>query len=63
LRQQDGDVYVIADSDGKEIRLPRGVVDKMTQLATSPMPGDMADKLKEKELFDLMGYLLSQKQK
>jgi putative heme-binding domain-containing protein len=63
LRQTDGDVYVIADAEGKEIRLPKGVVDKITTLATSPMPADVAEKLTEKEVYDLMGYLLSQKAK
>ena len=63
LRNIDGDVFVIADSEGKEIRLPKGVVDKQTTLTTSPMPADVAEKLKEQELYDLMGYLLSQKVK
>jgi putative heme-binding domain-containing protein len=63
LRQIDGDVFVLADSEGKEIRLPKGAVDKQTQLTTSPMPADVAEKLKEQELYDLMGYLLSQKVK
>ena len=63
LRQTDGDVYVIADQEGKEIRLPKGVVDKQTLLATSPMPADVAEKLKESEFYDLLGYLLSQRAK
>ncbi len=63
LRDTDGDVYIIADQEGKEIRLPKGVVDKQSLLATSPMPADVADKLKESEFYDLLGYLLSQRAK
>ena len=61
LLRQDGEVLVLADAQGKEVRVPASTVDdrKLSQL--SPMPANMAEQVEEADFYHLMTYLLSQR--
>jgi putative heme-binding domain-containing protein len=56
--RSEGGITVMADELGKELRINDKEIEKRTPLKASPMPADWGTKLKEKELFDLMGYLM-----
>jgi putative heme-binding domain-containing protein len=61
LLRQDGEVLVLADAQGKEVRVPASTVDdrKLSQL--SPMPANLAEQIEEADFNHLMTYLLSQR--
>ncbi len=61
LLRQDGEVLVLADAQGKEVRIPASTVEdrKLSQL--SPMPANMADQVDEAAFADLMAYLLARR--
>ncbi|MFO0935027.1 MAG: PVC-type heme-binding CxxCH protein [Gemmataceae bacterium] len=63
LLREEGAILVMADSEGKELRINKADVEKRTQSNTSPMPADWGDKMKPNELHDLLAYLLTQKAK
>ena len=57
--REDGDVLIIADNQGKELRIPKGDVEEKKVSPISPMPADLSDKISEKDFYDLLSYLLS----
>jgi hypothetical protein len=61
LLRQDGEVLVLADTQGKEVRVPASTVEdrKLSQL--SPMPANMAEQIDEADFGHLIAYLLSRK--
>jgi putative heme-binding domain-containing protein len=63
LLRQDGEVLVLADAQGKDIRVPADTVEdrKLSQL--SPMPANMGDQIEEADFYQLIAYLLSQRPK
>ncbi len=61
LLREDGDVLVLADSQGKEQRIARADVEQKKVSPISPMPADFADKIAEKDFLDLVAYLISRK--
>ena len=62
LLREEGEVLIVADSQGKEIRVPRKTVDERSTAQLSPMPANMAEQIPEAEFQDLMAYLLSHKE-
>ncbi len=60
LLKEEGEVYVMADAQGKEVRVPKKTVDEKLVSPTSPMPANFADQIPEADFNDLMAYLLSQ---
>jgi putative heme-binding domain-containing protein len=58
LLREEGEVLVVADAQGKEIRVPRSEVEERTTAQISPMPANMAEQISESEFADLMSYLL-----
>ncbi|MDW8241830.1 MAG: c-type cytochrome [Thermogemmata sp.] len=58
LVRAEADQLVLIDSTGKEIRLSTREVASNRETPLSPMPTNFAQLLSEKELFDLLGYLL-----
>ena len=58
----DGEVLVLADAEGKEVRIPLADIDERGQTNLSPMPANVPELLKEPEFYDLMRYLLEQRQ-
>jgi putative heme-binding domain-containing protein len=56
----EGDVLVLADADGKEIRLPLAQITERRRSPISPMPGNFGERINDSELQHLMAYLLAQ---
>jgi putative heme-binding domain-containing protein len=61
--RQDGDVLVLADDKGKEVRVPRETVDQRNTLQLSPMPANFGDQITEADMVSLLAYLLEQRVK
>jgi putative heme-binding domain-containing protein len=63
LLKEEGAILVLADSQGKEIRVPKDAVAERSTSQVSPMPADLADKIPEPEFHHLLAYLLAQRPK
>jgi putative membrane-bound dehydrogenase-like protein len=63
LIREEGEVFVLADSLGKEVRVPKNDVDDRRTSLLSPMPANLADAIKEEEFYHLMAFLLEQRPK
>lgn len=63
LVREDGAVYVLVDSAGKEHRVPVADVDKKTPGNTSAMPANLDTAMTEEEYYHLLAFLLEQKAK
>jgi putative heme-binding domain-containing protein len=61
--RQEGQVIVMADEKGKEVRINMADVDERRQSLLSPMPANFDQAIPEKDFYDLLAYLLSQKAK
>ena len=59
--RQDGEVIVLADAQGKEVRVDAPSVEdrKLSQL--SPMPANWGDQIDEGDFYNLLAYLLAQR--
>jgi hypothetical protein len=49
---------VLADSTGKEVRIAAGDIDEVAVSHLSPMASNMLDQVGEKNLPDLLAYLM-----
>jgi putative heme-binding domain-containing protein len=63
LLREEGEVLVVADAQGKELRVPRSEVEERSTAQLSPMPANMAEQIAEPEFYDLMDYLLEHREK
>jgi putative heme-binding domain-containing protein len=61
LLRQDGAVLVLADAQGKEVRVKESDIEERSVSNLSPMPANFAEAIKPEEFRDLMAYLLSQR--
>jgi putative heme-binding domain-containing protein len=61
LLREEGAVLVMADSQGKEVRVAKVDVEERSVSPLSPMPANVAEQVPEKEFYDLMAYLLTQR--
>jgi putative heme-binding domain-containing protein len=59
LLREEGEVLVLADSQGKEVRVPRDTVEERSLAQLSPMPANFADQLPEADFYNLLAYLLA----
>lgn len=59
--REEGAVLVLADAEGKIVRVPLAEIEERRVSTLSPMPTDIASKLSERDCHDLLGYLLEQK--
>jgi putative heme-binding domain-containing protein len=61
LLRQDGEIIVLADAQGKDVRIAAETVEdkKLSQL--SPMPANMSEQIEEADFYQLIAYLLSQR--
>ena len=59
LLREEGEVLVLADPQGKEVRIPRDQVEDRALIQLSPMPANFVDQVAEAELHDLLAYLLA----
>ena len=61
--REEGNVVILGDKDGKEVRVEKGMIDERHILPLSPMPSNFAETLSEPEFHHLMAFLLSQRGK
>jgi len=61
LLRQDGEIIILADAKGQEVRVPAAAVEDRKLSMLSPMPANMADQVPEADFRDLLAYLLSRK--
>ena len=61
LLREEGEVLVLADAQGKEVRVPKNTVREKHLALISPMPGNVADQVAEADFYDLLAYLLAQR--
>jgi putative heme-binding domain-containing protein len=61
--RQEGKVLVLADAQGKEVRVPSDEIDQRVVNQLSPMPANVNELVNEAEFVHLLGYLLSQREK
>jgi putative heme-binding domain-containing protein len=61
LLRDEGAVLVLADSQGRDVRVPKGEVAEQTVNPLSPMPANWAEAMTPEELANLLSYLLEQK--
>jgi putative heme-binding domain-containing protein len=61
LLRQEGAVLILADAQGKEVRIPESTVEERTVSQMSPMPANFVDQVTEPEFYNLMAFLLSQR--
>lgn len=60
--REEGKVLVLADAQGKEIRVPADEIDQRMVSALSLMPSNVPDLVSEGDFVHLLGYLLSQRE-
>jgi putative heme-binding domain-containing protein len=60
LLRKEGEVDVVADAQGKEIRVAAGQVEESAVVSLSAMPANVAELMSEAEYYDLLAYLLTQ---
>jgi putative heme-binding domain-containing protein len=58
--REEGQVVVLADSQGKEVRVPKKEVEERTISQLSPMPANFADQIPPADCYNLLAYLLAQ---
>jgi putative heme-binding domain-containing protein len=61
LLREEGALLVLADNQGKEVRVPKDEVDERTTSQQSPMPANFADQIAEADFYNLLAYLLEQR--
>ena len=61
LLREEGEILVLADSQGKEVRVPKSSVEERGVSQLSPMPANISDQVNEQEFAHLLGYLLSKR--
>ena len=59
LLREEGEVLVLADAQGKEVRVPRLTVQERQTSQLSPMPANLVDQIPEEDFYRLIAYLLS----
>jgi putative heme-binding domain-containing protein len=61
ILRREGAVIVVADQQGKEVRIAAADVEEQNESKLSPMPSDVARGLAPADFHDLMAYLLAQR--
>ena len=55
-------MLIVADSQGKEVRVPKSSVEERTTSPLSPMPANLVDQIAEDDFYRLMAFLLSRRE-
>jgi putative heme-binding domain-containing protein len=59
--REEGEVVVLADVQGKEVRISKGMIQERTVSPLSPMPANLVEQVPESDFHHLMAYLLAQR--
>lgn len=62
LLREEGNVLVLADAMGKEIRVSADQIEERSISNISPMPGNVVDIVQDADFYNLLGFLMSQRQ-
>jgi putative heme-binding domain-containing protein len=60
--REEGRVLVLADPQGKEVRIPQEEIEQRAVSSLSLMPANVPDLISEADFVHLLGYLLSQRE-
>ena len=61
--REEGEVIVLADNLGKEVRVAKDDLDERKTSQLSPMPANLSETIKEEDFHHLMAFLLQQRPK
>ena len=61
LLREEGEVLVLADALGKDVRVPKKDIEQRGLSPLSPMPANFNDQVPEADFYHLMAFLLAQK--
>ena len=61
LLREEGEILVLADAEGKDVRVPKNTVQERLVSQLSPMPANFAEQMSEAELYHLLAFLLEQR--
>jgi len=59
LLREEGEVLILADAQGKEVRVPKSTVEERMTAPLSPMPANLVDQIAEDDFYRLLAFLLS----
>ncbi len=59
--REEGNILVLADAQGKEVRVPLDEIEERVVSPLSVMPANVAELVNETDFVHLIGYLLSQR--
>jgi putative heme-binding domain-containing protein len=59
--REEGQVIVLANDQGKEVRVTKDAVEERTVSQLSPMPANLVNQIPEADFYNLVAYLLAQK--
>jgi putative heme-binding domain-containing protein len=59
--REEGEVVVVADAQGKEVRVAKKMIEERTVSQLSPMPANLVEQIPEADFYNLMAYLLEQR--
>lgn len=60
--REEGQVVVLADTMGKEVRVTKDSIEERTVSQLSPMPANLVDQIPEADFYHLLAFLLAQRQ-
>lgn len=58
--REEGETVILADNEGKEIRIPKNSIAERSQSLLSPMPANFVDQVPEADFYHLLAFLLAQ---
>jgi putative heme-binding domain-containing protein len=59
--REEGEVLVLADSQGKEVRVDKKSIEERTVSQLSPMPANLVEQIPEPDFYNLLAFLLLQR--
>ncbi len=60
--REEGEVIVLADSQGKEIRVPKNEVEERATSQLSLMPANLSEQIPEEDFYHLIEFLRAQRE-
>jgi len=59
--REEGEVVVLADAQGKEVRISKNTIEERSVSQLSPMPANLVDQIPETDFYHLLAYILAQR--
>ena len=59
LLREEGEVLILADSQGKDTRVPKDSIEERSISPLSPMPANLTDQIAEEDFYRLLAFLLT----